>query len=52
MTFLAAPLVAVLSLHASAFEVALVRAFESLGRCCSGWWPARGSTGCGAGRCC
>ncbi|WP_291408190.1 MFS transporter [Actinophytocola sp.] len=31
MTFLAAPLVAVLSLHASAFEVALVRAFESLG---------------------
>lgn len=31
MTFLAAPLVAVLSLHASAFEVALVRAFESVG---------------------
>jgi MFS family permease len=31
MTFLAAPLVAVLTLHASAFEVALVRAFESLG---------------------
>jgi MFS family permease len=31
MTFFAAPLVAVLTLHASPFEVALVRAFESLG---------------------
>jgi Na+/melibiose symporter-like transporter len=31
MTFLAAPLTAVLSLDASAFEVALVRAFESVG---------------------
>lgn len=31
MTFLAAPLVAVLALHASAFEVALVRACESVG---------------------
>jgi MFS family permease len=31
MTFLAAPLAAVLTLHATAFEVALVRAFESLG---------------------
>lgn len=31
MTFLAAPLVAVLYLHASAFEVALVRAAQSLG---------------------
>lgn len=30
-TFLAAPLVAVLSLHANAFEVSLVRACESLG---------------------
>jgi MFS family permease len=31
MTFLAAPLAAVLTLHASAFEVSLVRAAESLG---------------------
>lgn len=31
MTFLAAPLVAVLTLHASAFEVSLVKACESLG---------------------
>lgn len=31
MTFLAAPLVAVLTLHASAFQVSLVRAAESLG---------------------
>ncbi len=36
MTFLAAPLVAVLSLHASAFEVSLVRACESLGALLSG----------------
>jgi MFS family permease len=31
MTFLAAPLLAVLYLHATAFEVALVRTFQSLG---------------------
>jgi MFS family permease len=31
MTFLAAPLLAVLHLHASTFEVALVRTFETLG---------------------